>query len=545
VIVKSDRGGNRKPFAGEAAEKIHCGQAVFIVGGILRVKRKAEIWRICGVFRQGALIANVIIFRVNLAAHRRLLVAALAVAATCSSGFTFQRSAGEVENLKQKAHSALEKGQWDTAIQDYEKAIALAPKNASLHVELGVLLTKTGRLPDSIATFQEALRLTPHNLAAELGLAQAYRAVHNYDEAGRILKLAIREHPKSAEPLAAMGDFEIQQQTYDAAIGHLKASLVLAPANVETRNLLAAAYRAKGDLDSALAELQKVLARDSKNALAYFLRAEIYSDRNQDDLALPDARKVVELQRQNARGRVLLAKILVRTPQGISNQEAAKRCTEAVAALEPVEAAQSASATKDSETYFLLSRAYRCAGQAEQAEKAGADFEAASQKERGARENEAQAAHLVKQADEAALKNDLPGALDLLQQALAKDPNSGAAYSMLAKLYYSEGEIDKASEAIAKALELGPHQPDFLYVQGKIFEKQGRLDEALASFTQTTLINPQESDAYFEIGVIYQHRKDLPRATAAYKKAVEISPQDPDYRRALASVSSGAPISPQ
>jgi protein O-GlcNAc transferase len=358
-----------------------------------------------------------------------------------------------------------------------------------------------------------------------------------------VLNLAIREHPKSAEPLAAMGDFEIQQQTYDAAIGHLKASLALAPANVETRNFLAAAYRAKGDLTGALTELQKVLERDSKNALAYFLRAEIYSDRNLDDLALPDARRAVELQPQNPRGRVLLAKILLRAPQRSSKEEAPKRCSEAVAALEPVEAAQSGTATKDSETYFLLSHAYRCAGQAEQADKAAADFEAASQRERSARGNEAQAAHLVKQADEAAVKNDLPGALDLLQQALAKDPNSGAAYSMLAKLYYSEGEIDKASEAIAKALELGPHQPDFLYVQGKILEKQGKLDEALASFTQTTLINPQESDAYFEIGVIYQQRKDLPRATAAYKRALEISPQDPDYRRALASISSGAPIS--
>ena len=51
--------------------------------------------------------------------------------------------------------------------------------------------------------------------------------MHNNEEARRILNLAIREHPKSAEPLAALGDFEIQQQTYDAAIGHLKASLAL------------------------------------------------------------------------------------------------------------------------------------------------------------------------------------------------------------------------------------------------------------------------------------------------------------------------------
>ncbi len=511
----------------------------------MRVKGKAGICSICAAFREGASIVNVIIFGMKLALHHRFLVAALSTGvALSSSAFASQRPSSEVESLKQQAHSALATGQWDIAIQGYEKAIALAPKDGSLRIELGVVLTKAGRLPDSISTFQEALRIAPHNLAAELGLAHAYRAVHNDEEARRILNLAIREHPKSAEPLAALGDFEIQQQTYDAAIGHLKASLALAPANMETRNLLAAAYRAKGDLTSALAELQKVLARDSKNPLAYFLRAEIYSGRNQDELALPDARTVVKLQPQNARGRVLLAKILVRTPQGISKEETTKRCTEAVATLEPVEAAQSSAATKDSETYFLLSRAYRCAGQSEQAEKAGADFEAASQKERGARENEMQAAHLVREADEAALKNDLPGALDLLQQALAKDPNSGAAYSMLAKLYYSKGEIDKASDAITKALELGPHQPDFLYVQGKILEKQGKLDEALASFKQTTLINPQESDAYFEIGVIYQQRKDLPRAVAAYKKAVEISPQDPDYRRALASVSIGAPISP-
>ena len=480
----------------------------------------------------------------KLVSDRRFFAVALGMSvALSSSAFALQRPSIEVENLKQQAHSAIARGQWDIAIQDYEKGIALAPTDASLRVELGVVLTKAGRLPDSIAMFQQALRLAPHNLAAELGLAQAYRAVHNYEEARRILNLAIREHPKSAEPLAALGDFEIQQQTYDAAIGHLKASLALVPANVETRNLLAGAYRAKGDLTSALAELQKVLARDSKNVLAYFLRAEIYSDQNQDELALPDARKVVELQPQKPRGRILLAKILVRTPQGSSKEEAAKRCSEAVAALEPVEAAQAGTAAKDSETYFLLSRAYRCAGQPEQAEKADAEFEAASQKERGAKENDTQAAHLVKQADEAALKNDLPGALDLLQQALAKDPNSGAAYSMLAKLYYSEGDFDKASEVIAKAIEFGPHQPDFLYVRGKIEEKQGKLDEALASFTETTLINPQESDAFFEIGVIYQQRKDLPRAMAAYKKALEISPQDPDYRRALASISNGVPSS--
>ena len=474
----------------------------------------------------------------------RLLTGAVLFVTGIWPGAHAQRSSPGVENLKQQAHSAIANGEWEDAAQSYEKAIALAPKDVTLRVELGSVLTKTGRLADSIAAFQDALRIAPHDMRAELGLAQTYRAVPNYDEAKRVLERAIREHPKLPEPLAAMGDYDLQQQTYDAAIEHLKASLALAPANIETRNLLAAAYKAKGDLANALAELQKVLAREPENALARYLRAEIYSDRNEDDLALPDARKVVELQPKNARGRVLLAKILLRAPPDSSKEEEAKRCAEAAAALEPVAATQTNSPTKDSETYFLLSRAYRCAGQEEQAAKAGSEFEAASQRERSTKENEAQAMHLVQQANEAALKNDLPGALDLLQQALEKDPNSGAAYSMLAKLYYSTGDMEKASDAISKALERGPHQPDFLYVQGKILEKQGKLDEALAAFGQTTLINPRESDAYFEIGAIYQQRKDLPRAIAAYKKAVEISPDDSDYRRALASASGGAKISP-
>ena len=91
-----------------------------------------------------------------------------------------------------------------------------------------------------------------------------------------MLERARTEHPQSAKPLAALGDLEIELQTYDAAIVHLRASLALAPSDIESRNRLAVAYQAKGDLDGALAQIAKVLARDPKNALAYYTRAKIY-----------------------------------------------------------------------------------------------------------------------------------------------------------------------------------------------------------------------------------------------------------------------------
>ena len=142
------------------------------------------------------------------------------------------------------------------------------------------------------------------------------------------------------------------------------------------------------------------------------------------------------------------------------------------------------------------------------------------------------------------MKNDFAGSLALLQQAIAIDATYAGTYSQLAKLYYSAGEIEKASDAIGQALAREPYHPEYLYVQGKILERQSKLDDALAAFEKSARVNPKESDAYFEMGAIYQQRGDRESALAAYKKAVEISPDDPDYKRALASLNSNAAPSP-
>jgi tetratricopeptide (TPR) repeat protein len=391
-----------------------------------------------------------------------------------------------------------------------------------------------GRFAEAIAKYRQALTISPRNADAEVGLAQAYRAVHNYAEAKSILERAVREHPKNAAPLAVLGDLEIELQTYAAAVRHLGAALALKPDDESARIWLAVGYKSKGDVPRALAELAAVLARDPKNALAYYERAQIRADRDENVAALHDAEKAVDLE-PNPAGRLLLAKVLLRHPPSEAASDGVKRCARAAETLEPLMPERAS----DSETLFLLSRAYQCAGRGEQAEKTLAEFEAASKNDRTTKENQTEAKHLVQQGNDAAMKNDFQGARDLLQQALAKDPTYAATYSQLAKLYYSAGDVEKASDAISQALARNPYQPDSLYVEGEILEKQGNLDQALAAFERATLVNPKEADAYFEMGAIYQQRNDRERAVAAYKKAVELSPDDPDYRKALAAMKPG------
>jgi superkiller protein 3 len=436
----------------------------------------------------------------------------------------WQAAQSRPSTVRQEARTAAAKGDIEEAVQKFRRAIAENPRDAESDLEFAHFLANVGKYPEAIGMYGECLRLIPNKEAAELGLAEAYRHVHNPDEARLVLKSARAHHPKSVAVLKALGSLELEAESYDTAIEALRAAAVLAPSDEALQNLLGSAYLGKGDKEAALAHLQKALAGNPADTLALFLRAQIYADRNESEKALGDAEEVVVAQPDNPQGKRLLAKLLIRL----------KQCERAATLLRPTENPPSL----DSEGLFLLGNAYDCAGKAELAKSAREEFAVASDRDRQRAENEVQSKHMYEQANELARQNKFPEALDLLQRALDKDPRNGFAYSQQAKIFFSMHETDKAKEAIAHALAIQPYQPDFLYVEGVIAESESKDEEALAAFERVTQINPKEADAYFEMGRIFARRKDHARALAAFRKAVQLEPNDPDYKQALAEASS-------
>lgn len=418
-----------------------------------------------------------------------------------------------------RARAAAGEQHWQEAIDDYRQAISLEPGDKSLRTGLGDVLLQTNQVTEAIAAYQEALQIDSRNLAAQLGLAQAFRRVYNYGEAERILARTRREYPRSVAAWEAQGNLNLELQRYEAAVNCLVMALRYSPRDLKVRNELAVAFKAKGEPARALEQLQIVLRRDAHNALASYLRASIHADRNENQEALGDAEESVAAQPTNYEARVLLGKLLVRVSQ----------CRRAVSTLEPLAAEQ----PQDSEALFLLSHAYECAGDSARAKEALGRFTAASQRDRATKENQTQADHLVEQANALARKNQFAPALDLLTKALDKEPENPAAYAQLAKIYFSMGQVEKADDAIGHALAVRPYHSDYLYVKGKVLEAKGKMEEALNAFRDTALVNPREADAYFEMGVIYQKRGDLDEARAAFAKAVRLTPNDMEYRRAL------------
>ncbi|HYU41184.1 MAG TPA: tetratricopeptide repeat protein, partial [Vicinamibacteria bacterium] len=77
-----------------------------------------------------------------------------------------------------------------------KKAIALDPRLAKAHFQLGVLYGDEGRYPEAISALEEAVRLEPSMAQAHYRLGQAYRRTGREDLAARALEAFERLQPR-------------------------------------------------------------------------------------------------------------------------------------------------------------------------------------------------------------------------------------------------------------------------------------------------------------------------------------------------------------
>jgi tetratricopeptide (TPR) repeat protein len=397
-----------------------------------------------------------------------------------------------------------------------QSAQALAEKTRQ-----AALLVLHGQFPAAIEAYQNILMANPHDEKATLGLAAAYRGIFNYDETQRLLHDAEKRYPKSALALVELGKLDIHLQHYDEAVEHLTQAVRRQPGLSAAHEQLGVAYQAKGDEEKALQQFEEAIRLNPDSASAHYFRGSLYADRDDFDRAYRDALQAHKLE-PNPQSAVLLAKTATHVG----------KCDEAVALLKPLAEPES----YDPANLYLLSAAYKCSGQPDLAQATLADFESRSKKAQEIRTQAMEADHLASQAGELARKNQLAAAMDLIDQALQKDPENAPTHALLAKIEFSRKDVSKASEEITRALQKDPYNPDYLYVSGKVLEMQADTSGALQAFQRTVLVNPKESDAYYEIARIYLRQGRRLQAIQALKKAIQLSPDDPDYKKALAEL---------
>ncbi len=248
----------------------------------------------------------------NLKAHENLINALLEVgkgveAWDAANNFVMTNP-DEVSGYLERGRTSFLLGRCFSAIQDYDKAIQIAPHDYRAYVERGRL--RDDCVEDesgAILDFDEAIRLNPDFLYAYYSRTSPNYDLENYDAVIRDCDFYIANDSTFAPIFAMRGVVKSIQEDYEGAMLDLKKAIVLEPDDsyayiqlsvslinqekfVESSQVLndylkkypkdydvlyqrASAYYQGGDFAQSLEDLNGLIQQDSLEATAYYLRA--------------------------------------------------------------------------------------------------------------------------------------------------------------------------------------------------------------------------------------------------------------------------------
>lgn len=136
------------------------------------------------------------------------------------------------------AHAAR---RWSEAVEAFERAAALAPRQASYRAHLGAALTQAGRAGEGVRALEAALAIEPRSAAAWINLGNACQRAGDADRAIDALERAIALDPARAAAHNNLGNLLKEVGRVDEAIAAYGRALEVDPSfPVAASNLLVA-----------------------------------------------------------------------------------------------------------------------------------------------------------------------------------------------------------------------------------------------------------------------------------------------------------------
>jgi tetratricopeptide (TPR) repeat protein len=206
-----------------------------------------------------------------------------------------------------KGYCENEMGNYEDAIMNLKKSIALDSKYAAAYDELGFAYYKLNRADEAIEAYTTSKQLDPASSTSSSGLGDIYRFLKkDIDQAFSNYKKGAELNAKSQNCNYGMGWCYNEKADYKAAIPYLKKAVELNNKYAAAYTELGYAYYALKKYDEALVELGKSVALFDASAPDYYMGL-CYIGKNQKIEAQQIYKKLVELNSPDAEN--LLKKI--------------------------------------------------------------------------------------------------------------------------------------------------------------------------------------------------------------------------------------------
>lgn len=145
----------------------------------------------------------------------------------------------------------LENTKPDDALDAYQKAAALMPKDPEPHISAGLLRERRKDYPGAEAEYKQVLALDPKSNEAVIGLTNIYMKSSRFAEAEPMLRQLAASRPDDAGLHLQLGRVLAAQEKKEEAIAEIQSALKLSPNDSEAQRDLADLQTQSGSLADA------------------------------------------------------------------------------------------------------------------------------------------------------------------------------------------------------------------------------------------------------------------------------------------------------
>jgi tetratricopeptide (TPR) repeat protein len=358
-------------------------------------------------------------------------------------------------------------GQWSRAAQLYRRVLQAEQHNAdALHL-LGVLHHQQGNHTQAVELIGRAVVLRPGVAAFHANLAEAFRALGQFERAAGCCRAALRLSPDYPEALCNLGMALQGLARHDEAVSVFRRALDRRPDFALAHNNLGVSLRELGRPDEALRHFRQAVELAPANPAAHTNLGQMLLDRGQAGEALPHCREAVRLQPDLAVLHHNLGNVL----RQLGHFGEARAAYLEALRLNPD-----------------LALAHAHLG-------------------------------LVLQQE-----GRLGDALPWLEQATLLEPNNPAFWHSLGELHVEREAPTGAIPCWQRVLALAPETASAHLSLGRALHEDGQLDEAGQHYREAVRLLPGSAAARLEMGWLHEELGELKEAEASFREALRLQP---------------------
>lgn len=407
------------------------------------------------------------------------------------------------------------------AVEQYEKIIAIDPKDTESYLHLGKLYRVARDSVKAEKALKTALELDPGSEEALTDLAALYSELGDTAGAIEMLNRVSQKRP-NPKILAALGSAYEQANQHDLAVQALEKALHMDQNNTDVRRSLARNLLLADQYDKALEHYQVLVKADPQDPQNHLRLSQIYRHKRAFDKAHASLQKAAALAPSDTIEIPYNEALLLET-EGKADQAVAviQKVIDTTAKSNPAEY----NPRERSNRAFLFEKMGLL-------ERSRDNFAAAEKAFRAMQEADPESASRasVQVIETLRAARDYKRALAESEAVLKKFPQDRSVAVARASILGDGGQASEGADLLRGMLKNSADDRELLLAIAQVLEKGKLYDEAeqtvekARSYAQT---KDQKRAVCFTLGALLERQKKYDQAEKQFRLALELDPNDP------------------